>query len=65
MPSKPRRQRPALSHVDESGTVRMVDGQPVYDWTKIDQLYDGLVTKNIRPFVELGFTPEAVVVPLQ
>jgi cyclic pyranopterin monophosphate synthase len=25
MPSKPRRHSPALSHVDESGTVRMVD----------------------------------------
>ena len=42
---------------DALGTVRRVDGQVVYDWTKLDRLYDGLLAKGIRPFVELGFTP--------
>ena len=42
---------------DALGTVRRVDGQIVYDWTKIDALYDALLAKGIRPFVELGFTP--------
>lgn len=42
---------------DALGTVRKVDGKIVYDWTKIDQLYDGLKAKRIRPFVELGWTP--------
>lgn len=42
---------------DVLGTVRKVDGRIVYDWTKIDQLYDGLLAKRIRPFVELGWTP--------
>ena len=46
----------ALFH-DALGTVRRVDGQIVYDWTKIDALYDALLAKGIRPFVELGFTP--------
>lgn len=32
----------------------------MYDWTKIDQLYDDLLSKGIRPFVELGFTPAAM-----
>jgi xylan 1,4-beta-xylosidase len=49
----------AIFH-DVLGTVRMVKGKPVYDWTKIDQLYDALLAKKIRPFVELGFTPEAL-----
>jgi beta-xylosidase len=35
----------------------VVDGKPVYDWTKIDQLYDRLLKMGIKPFVELGFTP--------
>lgn len=45
---------------DVLGTVRKTDGRIVYDWTKIDQLYDALLAKHIRPFVELGFTPSAM-----
>ena len=45
---------------DVLGTVRVVDGRTVYDWSKIDQLYDDLLSKGIRPFVELGFTPQAM-----
>jgi xylan 1,4-beta-xylosidase len=45
---------------DVLGTVHQVNGQTVYDWTKIDQLYDDLLAKNIKPFVELSFTPEAL-----
>lgn len=49
----------AIFH-DVLGTVKVVDGKPVYDWTKIDQLYDALLAKKMKPFVELGFTPEAL-----
>ena len=49
----------AIFH-DVLGTVRLESGKTVYDWTKIDQLYDGLLARRIRPFVELGFTPEAM-----
>nr|WP_244952556.1 beta-xylosidase [Xanthomonas maliensis] len=45
---------------DVLGTVTEVDGKLVYDWTKLDQLYDALLAKRIRPFVELGFTPGAL-----
>jgi xylan 1,4-beta-xylosidase len=45
---------------DVLGTVRVVDGRTVYDWSRIDQLYDDLLSKGIRPFVELGFTPQAM-----
>ena len=41
-------------------TVQVKDGQIVYDWTKLDELYDKLLARNIKPFVELGFTPEAL-----
>jgi len=40
--------------------VRVEDGKTVYNWTKIDQLYDDLLARHIRPFVELGFTPKAL-----
>jgi xylan 1,4-beta-xylosidase len=45
---------------DKLGTVRKVDGRTVYDFTRIDQLYDGLLARGIKPFIELGFTPEAM-----
>jgi len=49
----------AIFH-DVLGTVREEDGKTVYDWTKIDQLYDDLLARHIKPFVELGFTPKAL-----
>jgi xylan 1,4-beta-xylosidase len=49
----------AIFH-DVLGTVKIEDGKTVYDWTKIDQLYDDLLSRHIKPFVELGFTPEAL-----
>src|SRR5438094_1398034 len=45
---------------DVLGTYKVVDGKPVYDWTRIDYLYDKLLGMGIKPFVELGFTPQAM-----
>ena len=49
----------AIFH-DVLGTVKVQDGGIVYNWTRLDQLYDALLAKGIRPFVELGFTPDAM-----
>jgi len=49
----------AIFH-DVLGTVRVENGKTIYDWTKIDQLYDALLARRIKPFVELGFTPNAM-----
>ena len=45
---------------DMLGTVRVENGKTVYNWSKIDQLYDDLLARNIKPFVGLGFTPAAL-----
>jgi xylan 1,4-beta-xylosidase len=45
---------------DVLGTVRSDNGRIVYDWTQIDHLYDQLRAKRMRPFIELGFTPQAL-----
>ncbi|WKL58735.1 cellulase family glycosylhydrolase [Asticcacaulis sp. ZE23SCel15] len=45
---------------DELGTVKLVDKKVVYDWTKIDYLYDTMLKYGIKPFIELGFTPSAM-----
>ena len=49
----------AIFH-DVLGTVRETNGKISYDWSGIDRLYDALLAKHIRPFVELGFTPNAM-----
>ncbi|MFZ0948831.1 MAG: glycosyl hydrolase family 39 [Candidatus Sulfotelmatobacter sp.] len=32
-------------------------GHPVYNFSYIDQIYDGLLATGVRPFVEIGFMP--------
>jgi xylan 1,4-beta-xylosidase len=49
----------AIFH-DVLGTVKIENGKTIYDWTKVDQLYDDLLARHIKPFVELGFTPKAL-----
>src|SRR3954453_2244981 len=50
----------AIFH-DALGTVKQTpDGRITYDWTGIDKLYDNLLARHIKPFVELGFTPQAL-----
>jgi xylan 1,4-beta-xylosidase len=49
----------AIFH-DVLKTVRVEDGKTVYDWSGIDRLYDDLLARHIKPFVELGFTPDAL-----
>src|ERR1035437_2200702 len=49
----------AIFH-DVLGTVHIENGKTVYNWSKIDRLYDDLLARHIRPFVELGFTPKAL-----
>jgi xylan 1,4-beta-xylosidase len=33
------------------------DGNPVYNFSYIDQVYDGLLENGVRPFVEISFMP--------
>ena len=33
-------------------------GNPVYNWSYVDQIYDGLLANGIRPYVEISFMPK-------
>ena len=47
----------AIFH-DENGVYSEDEkGNPIYNWTYVDQIYDGLVNSRVRPFVELSFMP--------
>ena len=48
--------------LDDEVGVYQVDpqGVAVYNWSYIDQIYDGLLEQGVRPFVELSFMPAAL-----
>lgn len=35
-------------------------GNPVYDWTIVDAIFDTYLERGVRPLVQLGFMPEAL-----
>jgi len=47
----------AIFH-DEIGVYdEDAQGQPVFNFSYVDQIYDGLLANGVRPFVELSFMP--------
>jgi xylan 1,4-beta-xylosidase len=36
------------------------DGNPVYDWTIVDRIFDTYIERKMKPLVEIGFMPEAL-----
>ena len=50
---------------DENGIYdEDAHGNPVYNFSYLDQIYDGLLSRNIRPFVELSFMPRKLAASL-
>lgn len=50
----------AVFHDVFKTVTRDAAGQLVFDFTNIDKLYDAMLARRIKPFVELGFTPQAL-----
>jgi xylan 1,4-beta-xylosidase len=46
--------------LDDENGVYSVDkhGNPVYNWTYVDHIYDALLAHHIRPYVEISFMPD-------
>jgi len=48
----------AIFH-DEVGVYDQdAQGNPVFNFSYVDQIYDGLIENGVRPFVELSFMPK-------
>ena len=48
----------AIFH-DEMGVYdEDAQGKPVYNWSYVDQVYDGLLQRGVKPFVEISFMPK-------
>jgi xylan 1,4-beta-xylosidase len=52
--------RPALKWGSTNVYSEDAQGRPVYDWTIVDRIFDTLLARGIKPFVEIGFMPEAL-----
>lgn len=45
---------------DDMFPVFEINGETVYNWQYIDDLFDRMLELNVRPFVELGFFPKSI-----
>jgi xylan 1,4-beta-xylosidase len=51
---------PAMKWGSTNAYTEDAAGKPVYDWTIIDRIFDTYMQNHVRPFVEIGFMPEAL-----
>jgi len=55
------RRRHALAEVEQQRAYREdADGRPSYDWTILDRIFDTFRDAGEKPFVEIGFMPQAL-----
>jgi xylan 1,4-beta-xylosidase len=51
---------PALKWGSTNAYTEDAAGKPRYDWTIVDRILDAYVQRKMKPFVEIGFMPEAL-----
>ena len=51
---------PALKWGSTNAYTEDASGNPVYDWTIVDRIFDTYEQAKSKPFVEIGFMPEAL-----
>jgi len=56
---------PALKWGSTNAYTEDASGKPVYDWTIVDKIFDTYIEAGAKPFVEIGFMPEALSVKPQ
>jgi len=51
---------PALKWGSTNAYTEDAQGNPVYDWTLVDRIFDAYLERGVRPYVQIGFMPEAL-----
>src|SRR6516162_10856921 len=51
---------PGLKWGSTNAYVEGATGAPVYDWTIVDHIFDTYLHAHAKPFVEIGFMPQAL-----
>lgn len=52
--------KPALKWGSTNAYTEDAQGNPVYDWTIVDGIFDAYRANHVRPYVQIGFMPEAL-----
>jgi xylan 1,4-beta-xylosidase len=52
--------KPALKWGSTNAYTEDSNGNPIYNWTIIDSIFDTYIERGMRPLVEIGFMPEAL-----
>jgi xylan 1,4-beta-xylosidase len=51
---------PALKWGSTNAYAEDAEGRPVYDWTIVDGIFDAYLENGVKPYVQIGFMPEAL-----
>ena len=51
---------PALKWGSTNAYTYDAEGKPVYDWTITDRIFDALLARGVRPYVQIGFMPQVL-----
>ena len=51
---------PALKWGSTNAYTEDAQGRPVYDWTIVDRIFDAGLERGVKPYVQIGFMPEAL-----
>ena len=51
---------PALKWGSTNAYREDAQGNPIYDWTILDNIFDTYLQRGVRPYVEMGFMPKAM-----
>ena len=51
---------PALKWGSTNAYTEDAQGNPIYDWTIVDRIFDAYLKNNVKPYVQIGFMPKAL-----
>jgi xylan 1,4-beta-xylosidase len=51
---------PALKWGSTNAYTEDAQGNPIYDWTGIDRIFDTYLARGVRPYLQIGFMPQAL-----
>jgi xylan 1,4-beta-xylosidase len=51
---------PALKWGSTNAYTEDAQGHPHYDWTIVDRIFDTFLERGLRPYVQIGFMPQAL-----
>lgn len=51
---------PALKWGSTNAYTEDSDGNPIYNWTIVDRIFDIYLQQGVRPYAQIGFMPQAL-----